>query len=37
MLLDHLYAVDTIERVHRAGGKVKSFTSYCCVSIRSPI
>lgn len=27
--LDHLYAVKTIEEVHRAGGKIKSFLSYC--------
>lgn len=27
--IDHLYAVKTIEEVHRAGGKVVSFLSYC--------
>lgn len=27
--LDHLYAVKTIEEVHQAGGKIKSFLSYC--------
>lgn len=27
--IDHLYAVKTIDEVHRAGGKVTSFTSYC--------
>lgn len=27
--LDHLYAVKTIDEVHRAGGKIKSFLSYC--------
>lgn len=27
--IDHLYAVKTIEEVHRAGGKIKSFLSYC--------
>jgi saccharopine dehydrogenase (NADP+, L-glutamate forming) len=27
--IDHLYAVDTIGRVHAAGGKIKSFVSYC--------
>lgn len=27
--IDHLYAVKTIEEVHSAGGKIKSFLSYC--------
>ncbi|KAH6610681.1 Apo Saccharopine reductase [Trichoderma cornu-damae] len=27
--IDHLYAVSVIERVHQAGGKIKSFVSYC--------
>ncbi|PHH76385.1 hypothetical protein CDD80_1567 [Ophiocordyceps camponoti-rufipedis] len=27
--IDHLYAVKTIEEVHKAGGKVTSFLSYC--------
>ncbi|CAG8593209.1 10247_t:CDS:10 [Paraglomus occultum] len=27
--IDHLYAVKTINEVHRAGGKVLSFISYC--------
>ncbi|CUS23415.1 LAQU0S09e04236g1_1 [Lachancea quebecensis] len=27
--LDHLYAVKTIDEVHKAGGKIKSFLSYC--------
>ncbi|AMD20583.1 HDL161Wp [Eremothecium sinecaudum] len=27
--IDHLYAVKTIDEVHRAGGKIKSFISYC--------
>ncbi|KKY14995.1 putative saccharopine dehydrogenase [Phaeomoniella chlamydospora] len=27
--LDHLWAVAEIERVHKAGGKIKSFLSYC--------
>ncbi|XDT02761.1 Saccharopine dehydrogenase NADP binding domain [Nakaseomyces glabratus] len=27
--IDHLYAVKTIDEVHRAGGKIKSFLSYC--------
>jgi len=27
--LDHLYAVKTIEEVHKAGGKITSFKSYC--------
>ncbi|KAK7531376.1 Apo Saccharopine reductase [Phyllosticta citribraziliensis] len=27
--VDHLYAVKTIDEVHRAGGKIKSFLSYC--------
>ncbi|EHL03571.1 Glyceraldehyde-3-phosphate dehydrogenase-like, C-terminal [Glarea lozoyensis ATCC 20868] len=27
--LDHLYAVKTIDEVHQAGGKIKSFLSYC--------
>lgn len=27
--IDHLYAVKTFEEVHAAGGKVKSFLSYC--------
>ncbi|KAI9228507.1 MAG: Saccharopine dehydrogenase [Piptocephalis tieghemiana] len=27
--IDHLYAVKTIEEVHKAGGQLKSFLSYC--------
>lgn len=27
--IDHLYAVKTIDEVHKAGGKIKSFISYC--------
>lgn len=27
--IDHLYAVKTIDEVHRAGGKIKGFLSYC--------
>jgi saccharopine dehydrogenase (NADP+, L-glutamate forming) len=27
--IDHLYAVKTITEVHKAGGKIKSFLSYC--------
>ncbi|CAI7620947.1 unnamed protein product [Penicillium viridicatum] len=27
--IDHLYAVKTIDEVHKAGGQVKAFTSYC--------
>jgi saccharopine dehydrogenase (NADP+, L-glutamate forming) len=27
--IDHLYAVKTIDEVHRAGGKILSFLSYC--------
>ncbi|MCJ1409367.1 Saccharopine dehydrogenase [NADP(+), L-glutamate-forming] [Ptychographa xylographoides] len=27
--IDHLYAIDVIERVHKAGGKIISFLSYC--------
>lgn len=27
--IDHLYAVKTIDEVHQAGGKIKSFLSYC--------
>lgn len=27
--VDHLYAVKTIDEVHKAGGKIKSFLSYC--------
>ena len=27
--IDHLYAVSTIESVHKAGGKIISFLSYC--------
>ncbi|KAJ9652584.1 saccharopine dehydrogenase (NADP+, L-glutamate-forming) [Neophaeococcomyces mojaviensis] len=27
--IDHLYAVKTIEEVHKAGGKITSFKSYC--------
>ncbi|MBW0488195.1 hypothetical protein O181_027910 [Austropuccinia psidii MF-1] len=28
--IDHLYAVKTIDAVHKAGGKIKEFISYCC-------
>lgn len=27
--IDHLYAVKTIDEVHRAGGRINAFTSYC--------
>ncbi|CAI8505565.1 unnamed protein product [Hanseniaspora opuntiae] len=27
--IDHLYAVKTIDEVHKANGKIKSFVSYC--------
>ncbi len=27
--IDHLYAVKTIDEVHKAGGRVTSFLSYC--------
>ncbi|PYH96674.1 Saccharopine dehydrogenase [Aspergillus ellipticus CBS 707.79] len=27
--IDHLYAVKTIDEVHRAGGQIESFTSWC--------
>ncbi|RAH73889.1 aminoadipic semialdehyde synthase [Aspergillus aculeatinus CBS 121060] len=27
--IDHLYAVKTIDEVHRAGGKIHAFTSWC--------
>lgn len=27
--IDHLYAVKTIDEVHKVGGKIKSFVSYC--------
>ncbi|KAL8281774.1 hypothetical protein RB597_009475 [Gaeumannomyces tritici] len=27
--IDHLYAISTIESVHKAGGKILSFLSYC--------
>jgi len=27
--VDHLYAVKTIDEVHKAGGKIKGFVSYC--------
>lgn len=27
--IDHLYAVDLIDRVHKAGGKIRSFKSFC--------
>lgn len=27
--IDHLYAVKTIDEVHKKGGKIKSFISYC--------
>ncbi|KAF2142985.1 uncharacterized protein K452DRAFT_248668 [Aplosporella prunicola CBS 121167] len=27
--IDHLYAVKTIDEVHKAGGRIKSFLSYC--------
>jgi saccharopine dehydrogenase (NADP+, L-glutamate forming) len=28
--IDHLYAVKTIDEVHKAGGKITNFLSYCC-------
>jgi saccharopine dehydrogenase (NADP+, L-glutamate forming) len=27
--IDHLYAVKTVTEVHKAGGKITSFLSYC--------
>lgn len=27
--IDHLYAIKTIDEVHKAEGKIKSFLSYC--------
>lgn len=27
--IDHLYAIKTIDEVHKEGGKIKSFLSYC--------
>jgi hypothetical protein len=27
--IDHLYAVDLIDRVHKAGGTVRGFRSFC--------
>lgn len=27
--IDHLYAVKTIDEVHKAGGRITSFISYC--------
>jgi saccharopine dehydrogenase (NADP+, L-glutamate forming) len=27
--VDHLYAVQTVTEVHKAGGKITSFLSYC--------
>lgn len=27
--IDHLYAIKTIDEVHKAGGKIKGFLSYC--------
>ena len=27
--IDHLFAIKTIDEVHKAGGKIKSFLSYC--------
>jgi len=27
--IDHLYAVKTIDEIHKEGGKVTSFVSYC--------
>lgn len=27
--IDHLYAIKTIDEVHKSGGKIKSFLSYC--------
>ena len=28
--IDHLYAIDIIDRVHREGGHVRAFRSFCC-------
>jgi len=28
--IDHLYAVDIIDRVHKEGGSVRAFRSFCC-------
>ena len=28
--IDHLYATDIIDRVHKEGGSVRSFKSFCC-------
>lgn len=27
--IDHLYAIDVIDRVHREGGKILAFRSFC--------
>lgn len=27
--IDHLYAIDVIDRVHKAGGKIQAFRSFC--------
>jgi saccharopine dehydrogenase (NADP+, L-glutamate forming) len=27
--IDHLYAIKTISEVHKAGGRITSFLSYC--------
>ncbi|KAI4165717.1 MAG: hypothetical protein LQ342_000659 [Letrouitia transgressa] len=28
--IDHLYAIDIIDRVHKEGGSVRAFRSFCC-------
>ena len=28
--IDHLYAIDIIDRVHKEGGSVRAFKSFCC-------
>ncbi|KAL6719700.1 saccharopine dehydrogenase (NADP+, L-glutamate-forming) [Lecanora helva] len=28
--IDHLYAIDTIDRIHKEGGSIHAFRSFCC-------
>jgi hypothetical protein len=28
--IDHLYAIDLIDRVHKEGGSILGFKSFCC-------
>jgi hypothetical protein len=30
MQIDHLYAIDLIDRVHKEGGYIRAFRSFCC-------